>query len=324
MPEGLGDTYEIRCLTTATERRSIPAFSFDVFLYLQPGHVALQAGPNWQMFVLVNRQTGQLDGLAHFFLHNSLALSPWRAPFGGVQLRQSLPEATALVFLNHFQFHLRAQGITQVQWLQCPDAYTPDVNTWLRNVLPGFGYSLVYNQLNHHVPVTGSPFTEHLHASHIRRLRKCQKAGFTVQQEPVTALPEAYAFIKRCRQEKQKPLSLSLDQLNRYFNLFPERYFLFTVRIQGELAAVGVAVLVTYGILNHLYPASPQSFNTYSPSVLLNAGLYSFCQSRNISMLDLGVSAPVQEEEENYKGLFTFKERLGGLQSWKPTFFMQE
>ncbi|GAA4408747.1 hypothetical protein GCM10023187_31120 [Nibrella viscosa] len=320
MAENLGDEYEVRCLTTAAETVPLPPFSFDVFLYLQPEHVALQAGPDWQMYVLLNKQTAQIDGLAHFFRENALARSPWRAPFGGVQLRQGLPEITATAFLHHLQLHLWQQGIRQVQWLQCPDAYAPETNKWLRAVLPGYGYTLQYNQLNHHIPVTESPFTANLHDSLRRRLRKCRKAGFLFQQEAAVTLPEAYAFIKRCRDEKQKPLSLSLDQLSRYFDLFPDRYFLFTVRTEGELAAVGVAVLVTQGILNHLYPASPKRFNTYSPSVLLNAGLYTYCQSRHISMLDLGVSAPVQEREEDYSGLFTFKERLGGLPSWKPAF----
>ncbi|RNI29592.1 GNAT family N-acetyltransferase [Rufibacter immobilis] len=312
--------YELRCLTTPAERQALPPFSFDVFLFLQPAHVALQAGPDWQMFVLVNRRTGLVDGVAHFFQEERNVFSPWRAPFGGVQLNLTVPEEAVHHFLQNLHQQLRHKGLREVKWLQCPDAYAPQTNQLLRATLPAFGYTTRYDQRNHHVPVSAVPFAAQAHPSIKRRLMKCQQAGFTFQQETLAELPEAYAFLKQCREEKQKPLSLSLPQLTRYFELFPERYFLFTVRREGELAAVGVAVLVSNHILNHLYPASPRRFNAYSPSVLLNAGLYQFCQQRQIPMLDLGVSAPVQEDEAEYAGLFTFKERLGGVESLKPTF----
>ncbi|WP_210487472.1 GNAT family N-acetyltransferase [Rufibacter aurantiacus] len=323
MPGPLGATYEAKCLTSPAELSALPPFAFEVFLYLQPAHVALQAGPNWQVFVLVNHSTGQVVGITHLFREQDFARTPWRAPFGGMQLHQDVPEAVARTFLQYVHLHLRDQDVRRVQWLQCPDVYAPGTNEWMRSALPAFRYSLQHDQRNHHIPVTEAPFQEIIHPSLKRRLTKCLNAEFTFQQETVAELPEAYAFLKRCREEKQKPLSLSLEQLTRYFELFPERYFLFTVRHGQELAAVGVAVMITRHLLNHLYPASPRSFNAYSPTVLLNAGLYQFCQTRHISILDLGVSAPVDESEKDYSGLFTFKERLGGVESRKPTFLME-
>ncbi|MFB9863941.1 GNAT family N-acetyltransferase [Rufibacter immobilis] len=316
-------TYDLRCLATEAERLALPPFSFDVFLFLQPAHVALQAGPNWQMLAMVNRRTGLVDGVAHFFQEEHTAFSPWRAPFGGLQLSPDVPEEAAQDFLQYLHRQLRQNGVRQVHWLQCPDAYAPQTNRLLRATLPAFGYATQHDQRNHHLLVSGTPFEAQAHPSVRRRLSKCLKSDFTFQQETLASLPEAYAFLKQCREEKQKPLSLSLPQLARYFELFPERYFLFTVRREGELAAVGVAVLVSQTILNHLYPASPRRYNAYSPSVLLNAGLYQFCQRRQIPVLDLGVSAPVQEDEPDYAGLFTFKERLGGVASLKPTFVIR-
>ncbi|RNI31205.1 GNAT family N-acetyltransferase [Rufibacter latericius] len=317
---GTGETYVAYCLTTEAERETLPPFSFDFFLYLQPKHVALQAGPDWRMFVLLNTQTNQIDGVAHFFRDADTAFSPWRAPFGGLQLHPAVPQETSAAYLHYLHQTLQQLGITQIKWLQCPDAYAPKSSAWLRTQLPVLRYHVQHDQLNHHIEVSGNNFAAQVHPSAKRRLLKCQKAGFTFRQETLEELPEAYAFLKQCRLEKQKPLSLSLPQLSRYFELFPDRYFLFTVRRGAELAAVGVAVLVAKKILNHLYPASPTRFNEYSPSVLLNAGLYAFCQEHQISMLDLGVSAPATESEEAYTGLITFKERLGGIPTRKPTF----
>ncbi|MBC3541260.1 GNAT family N-acetyltransferase [Rufibacter sediminis] len=324
MMQVLGETYVAKCLTSEGERLELPPFSFDVFLYLQPRHVALQAGPNWQMLVLLNTQTNRIDGVAHFFQEEEAAFSPWRAPFGGVQVHPSISEEVAKAFVHYLHLALQKAGVARVNWLQCPDAYAPNVNLWVRILLPDLGYKRPSDQLNHHIPVSDLPFAAQAHPSIRRRLAKCQQAGFTLQQETLAELPEAYAFLKQCREEKQKPLSLSLPQLTRYFELFPERYFLFTVRREGELAAVGVAVLVSQTILNHLYPASPRRFNAFSPAVLLNAGLYQFSQQRLIPMLDLGVSAPATEAEADYAGLITFKERLGGVPSRKPTFLWSD
>ncbi|AKQ46285.1 hypothetical protein TH63_12690 [Rufibacter radiotolerans] len=311
--------YQMRCLTSLAELERL-TFSFDVFLYLQPVHVILQQGPNARAYILQEKDTKLVVGLAYFFVEEEKAFSPWRAPFGGLQLHPDIPEEAGQAFLLYIQQDLQQLGCQQVTWLQCPDAYAPVTNQWLRAALPMQGYCLTYDQLNHHIPVTQEPFTEIIHPSARRRLKKCLSAGFTFQQETFESLPEAYALLQQCRQEKQKPLSLSLSQLTRYFQLFPDRYLLFTVRREQELAAVGIAVLVTPSILNHLYPASPVKFNTFSPSILLNAGLYQYCQHHHIPTFDLGVSAPPQELEESYTGLFTFKDRMGGVASRKPTF----
>lgn len=315
----LDDAYQLVCLSPPEE---LPPFAFDPFLYVDPRHVALQNGPNWQLFMLL--QKGRAVALAHFFSEANTFLSPWRAPFGGIQTLPNLPIAILRAFLGAVHQHVRAQGAKEIKWLQCPDVYAPEVNTILRQALPEIGYQLLYDQRNHHLPVTSQAFSEILHPSTKRRLRKCKKAGFTVQQESVAQLPEAYALLQKCRQEKQKPLSLSSEQLQQYFHLFPDQYHLFTVRLGAELAAVGVTVRINGQILNHLYPASPTQYNAYSPTILLTEGIYQFCQQDNISMLDLGVSAPGDEDEADYQGLFTFKKRLGGVETFKPTFGWKE
>jgi hypothetical protein len=313
--------YQMRCLSSLAEVERLP-FSFKVLLYLQPAHVALQHAPNGRTYVLQEKESGLVVGLAHFSVENKKAFSPWRAPFGGLQVDPAIPEELVQEFLQFLRHDLIQAGCHQITWLQCPDAYAPSTNQLVRAALPKLGYNLAYDQLNHHIQVAEAPFSTILHPSARRRLKKCEAAGFIFQQETLAALPEAYALLQQCRQEKQKPLSLSLAQLTHYFQLFPDRYLLFTVRMGQELAAVGVAVLVSSSILNHLYPASPQKFNDFSPSVMLNAGLYQYCQQQQISCFDLGVSAPPQESEESYTGLLTFKERMGGIGTRKPTFVM--
>lgn len=296
----------------------LPPLAFDPFLYLLPSHVALQSGPNWQQFALLQNET--VVALAHFFHDDDHYFSPWQAPFGGLQTKEQVPATITLAFLTEVIQYLQRRGAKTIKWLQCPDAYAPISNAIVTETLLNNGFELKYDQRNHHLLVTGQPFAETIHPSAKRRLKKCLQVGFTVQQAGVDQLPEAYALLQACRAEKQKPLSLSLRQLQNYFKLFPDRYRLFTVRQGAALAAVGVTVQVNGQILNHLYPASPTHFNSFSPTILLTQGIYSFCQQEGIGLLDLGVSAPGDEDEANYQGLFTFKERLGGLETGKPTF----
>ncbi|MFC6997627.1 GNAT family N-acetyltransferase [Rufibacter roseus] len=313
------ERYQLVCLTSEAE---LPPLAFDLFLYLQPQHVRFQNGPFWRMYALL--QENRTVALAHVFVENEKAFSPWRAPFGGLQFSPDLPGDVAKVLVYHLHQNLREQGVTQVEWLQCPDVYSSKENMLVRQTLLEIGYKTIYEQRNHHLQVSRAAFTELLHPSAKRRLQKCLRAGFTVQQEGIEQLPEAYQLLQACRSEKQKPLSLSFEQLNQYFQQFPEQYQLFTVRCNGELAAVGVTVQINKRILNHLYPASPTSFNTYSPTILLTQGIYEYCRRKDIELLDLGVSAPPLESEADYQGLFTFKERLGGIVTWKPTFLFME
>jgi hypothetical protein len=111
---------------------------------------------------------------------------------------------------------------------------------------------------------------------------------------------------------------MSEGQLTELFRLFPNNHFLFSVRdAAGEWAALTVAIQVNERVLYNFYPASPLSYNAFSPVVMLNEGLHAFGRASGLHLLDLGTSSLPTGLNQS---LLQFKRHLGGILSLKLTF----
>lgn len=290
---------------------------FEATLFNQPAYQALQETTNLYAFYLIRKSTGKADGVFFVSIQENIAQSPYRAPYGAAEFSETTGLIIVEDFLKAVLEFLQEKGIRKLLVKSYPFCYAPLQSALLTNSFLQLGFQLELSQLNHHIPVSEKSFASHLHLSEKRRLKKCHQAGFIFQQEEHSFLPDAYAFIKACRIEKKKPLSLSLEQLQQLFTEFPERYLIFSVNNEEEIAAVTVAVKVRSDILLTVYPASPYSYNAYSPSVMLNEGLYNYCRENEISMLDLGISGV---KEDPHYSLMQYKENLGGVASLKLRF----
>ncbi len=292
-------------------------FGFEPTLFNSPAYIALQNAENHYSFYLIPKSTAKVVAVSYFKVNGEQAISPYRAPFGSVE---TAPEVTLLLaedFVRAITGFLKDKGIQQVTVKHYPFCYGADQSALITNAFLFLDFQVELSQINHHLPVTAASFESQIHESGRRRLRKCRENGFTFQPEPATFLPEAYAFIKACRLEKNKPLSLSEEQLQQLFDHFPDRYFIFSVRDQGEIAAVTVAIKIRSDVLLTFYPASPYSYNAFSPAIMLNEGLYAFCQQNHLAILDYGISGV---KEDPHYSLMKFKEHLGGLPTLKLTF----
>ena len=129
---------------------------------------------------------------------------------------------------------------------------------------------------------------------------------------------EIYDYIQACRAEQKIEVSISKEKLLAYIDLFPQSYLMFTVRDAEQILAATIAIKVHRHILYSFLPGSLRKFKQYSPTVLLNEGLYQYCQDRQFDMLDLGIST--KKDGTNQKSLIAFKERMGGELSYKYSF----
>jgi hypothetical protein len=311
--------YVVRCLRGAAAEPARP-LAYDLFLYLTPAHLALQQAPGERLhFYLEDQRHHQTVGQLHAFLSEAgeVAYSPWQAPFGSAQLAPGLPAVVVACFLDLVEHQLALQGVQQFQIRSYPFCYDAAGSALLTQALTHQGFSITHTELNNHLPLDHE-FEARLHPSERRRLRKCERNGFRFEQEPPLLLPLAYEFLSRCRQEKGQHLSLPLERLQELFRLFPNHYFLFSVRdAAGEWAALTVAIRVNEQVLYNFYPASPLAYNAFSPVVMLNAGLHAFGHASGMRLLDLGTS--MLPEGPNYS-LLQFKRHLGGVLSLKLTF----
>jgi lipid II:glycine glycyltransferase (peptidoglycan interpeptide bridge formation enzyme) len=110
---------------------------------------------------------------------------------------------------------------------------------------------------------------------------------------------------------------MTLNELKKAFEQFPEHYVLFAVLHEGRLAAASIAIKIKENILYNFYSAHPNDYNHLSPVVMLIEGMYEFCQQNNVNLLDLGTSA--LEGKPNFS-LLDFKLRLGAKPYAKLTF----
>ncbi|MGY2133968.1 hypothetical protein ACW9KT_17190 [Hymenobacter sp. HD11105] len=296
--------------------------AFEPFLYFQPTHLALQMAPGAHLaFYLEDHTQGMTVAQLHVFLENAaqptMAYSPYQAPFGGVQMGPGLTSGALGRYLEAVHAVLEAARVRQVRLRAYPFAYDPTSSGLLTHVLSQLGYRVVLAELNNHLPLN-QDFEARLHPSERRRLAKCRRHGFHFEQEPLFFLPKAYEFLRRCREEKGQHLSMSEERLTELFRLLPNNHFLFSVRdAAGEWAALTVAIQVNERVLYNFYPASPLSYNAFSPVVMLNEGLHAFGRASGLHLLDLGTSSLPTGLNQS---LLQFKRHLGGILSLKLTF----
>lgn len=295
-------------------------FGFDAFLFVEAAHLKTQSEDKLLTFQLRDLKSNKI--VAHlpvFINQNRQIQSPGRAPFGGPQFAQELPATVIAEFVSRVRdYLLQTENASEIKLKSCPLAFAPATNALLTNALLRIGFQVELSEISHHIPVAEVPLENRLHASARRRLHKCQRNGFTFQQEEAELLPEIFWFIEQCRAEKKYPLSLNLPETTSLFNQFPDSFLIFTVRTSTqELAAATIAVRINAEILYNFYPASPQKFNTFSPTILLTEGLYQVCQQQGFQILDLGTS--MLGQKPNFP-LIAFKKHLGGEAGLKLTF----
>lgn len=179
------------------------------------------------------------------------------------------------------------------------------------------GFHITHPDPNHHITIDEKSFEQRIHAMERRKLHKAIEQGIVFRKEDADAIGKVYAFIQSCREERQQPLNISLEALQKAIETLPNAYKVFTVKAGEELIAVSITILVNGSIAYNFLPASSIEFNPLSPMVFLLKNLYEWCQAKNIKMLDLGISAVNNVPQYS---LIAFKERIGGEAGLKCTY----
>lgn len=319
-------TTSLRVHTAAAPPGQPPAaprqpLAFEPFLFLTPAHQALQAhGRATLAFFLEDEAAGRTVAQLYVvpdFDGPGRARSPGQASFGGVQLAAGLPAAALHPLLAAAETTLRQHQQTHLEVRGYPACYDPTGAATLAEALTQRGYRVVQQEQSCYLD-TRRDYQAHLAPAERRYLRKCQQAGFVVEQEPPILLPLAYEFIAECRRERGYALSLSLERVQALFRAFPQQHLLLSVRQpSSEWAAVLIAIRVSHAAFYDFYLASPLRLNKLSPAVQLLGGLHAYAQANEAAIVDLGTSTlPTGAPNEL---LLHFKRHLGGLASPRLT-----
>ncbi len=272
----------------------------------------------YRFYLIEKELSGRVVAVLNLFIEGEKALSPVRSTFGGLEMLPDLQDEAIQVFLSGIYRFIKEQRINDCRIVNPPDYFFAAKANVVQHAFLKAGFKLSYIDRNYKIIVDKTVFDSRIHLSQQRRLRKCLNAGFTFQEEQSADLTALHDFIKKSRERKNYPMSLPLDRFIGIIGADPSCYKVFSVKTkEGVWAAATVTVRFRSDILYNFYPSDSAGYLNFSPSVLLHAGLYSYCQQENIRILDLGIATDRGEENT---GLMVFKQRLGAFVDQKCVF----
>ena len=110
---------------------------------------------------------------------------------------------------------------------------------------------------------------------------------------------------------------MSLQALQKVSQEFPGHFLLSVVKDGEKIVAANISIRVNSKVLYNFYHDHVNEYDAISPVVILNEGLYEYCQCEGLQLLDLGTSTRDGKVNES---LLEFKIRLGAQTSRKLTF----
>ncbi|AUD01375.1 GNAT family N-acetyltransferase [Spirosoma pollinicola] len=297
---------------------TIPTFCQPGFLFNEVQHLNQQSGGEFYLLSALHQETKQAEARCSFFMAHTQAISPIAAPFGSIEFTAALPDAALDQFILVLTDAARQAGATHLRLVNYPHCYAAWQTDRLIQALLTYGFTLAERNQTFFLPVDNRLFENSIVPAEQRRLRKCRKANFTFAHWQTPVIAEVVEFIQNTRQQQGYPLTICADRLTGLLHEFPDQFVVFSVHNGPQLIALTIAVRVRHDILYNFMPASDPAYNSFSPMVLLIAGIYGYCQQQKIQLFDLGMA--LDSNRQLKPGLMRFKRNLGAQESPKFVF----
>lgn len=268
-------------------------------------------------YCAIDNQQQQILSAIHFQIIDDQAESLRNAPFGGFDFFHEQNPETNKVLLKFILSDLRSKKVKYIIIKSAPFFYFKYDTISYENLHLSLNFKVVSKDINHHLDVSDLDLDQMMSRMEKRKLKKSIKSNFHFKKEEANQLKMVYQFVSNCRKERKQSISMSYQELKEAFFVSPSSYLLFTAYDNEVLIAASICVRVNKRILYHFYPASKQSYNTFSPMVFLISKIYAYCQNNNFEILDLGTSMIGAKQN---KGLIQFKTRMGAISSQRSIF----
>lgn len=286
------------------------------YLFNLDVHRQLQSEGKWKSFYVVQSKGQYIIASAHFCLHDKVASSPFRAPFGSITVARDVPEAVLWNFVEYILGRLNEHGVDEIRIVNPAMDYDPDMLSILSTALIYHGFK-VSSEVSSIIEVDSGSVLSKFHRSQKRNWLKNQKLNCEFKVVPMSNLKQVYDFIAACRRKKNYSLSMTWEHMEKTHLHFPGRFIPFVVTQDQRIIAAAITIRVSSKILYDFYHDHDAAYDDSSPVVFLVAGIYDFCQKENITILDLGTSS--LGGQPNFP-LLHFKKMLGAKSSLKFSF----
>lgn len=291
---------------------------FVTFLFNSPGHLKLQSD-HWQQFFLIGESGKKVKAQLSVHVEEGVAVSPVKAPFGSFQYSKDLSSEELFEFIGECEVRLRRKGVKAIRLTEPPQYYR-ESGALLHTLLFNRGFRVSNAEASCGIQIDALNFDEKVSPSLKRRFDEARTQGLKFKTIPTSDLETVYKFIDKCGAERSYSLSMTFENLKKTVEAFGDNFFLFVATLEKEYVAASITIQVHPDILYLFYLGHLKKYDATSPVVFLTDGMYKFCESRGIKLLDLGTSST--KGVPNF-GLLDFKLRLGGIPSIKLTFEKQ-
>ncbi|WP_235125460.1 GNAT family N-acetyltransferase [Dyadobacter sp. CY347] len=244
--------------------------------------------------------------------------SPACAPFGGIQCADDCHENELIFFINCIKDWIHDRSGIKLTIKTAPFFYEPEQQVLLQKIYLNTGFALVEACVNSCIFVDDNDFIAHIKPAEKRRLRKSVLAAFYARLASEIPSVIVHEFLTQCRDSKGYRMPLTLSQIEKLRQRFPEECQIFGVFERKKILALTMTVRVNDQILYNFLSGDLPEYRVYSPVVMLMDCVYQYCQREKIRMLDLGISL---DENGVYKpSLGRFKRNIGGQECLKMTY----
>jgi len=270
-------------------------------------HRHLQSSQNWISFYILNDNKKEVEGVFHVHVSGSLAVSPYRAPFGSIEFSEHTPLHVVFDFINFINVSLKNQGIKDIRIKMPPDAYSEQAISLLKVLLVTNGFQVEAAEVGSVIHIGDDDFKSIIKNSERQVLCQYHNKKFQCTRVSLENFENVYTFIRTHQELKGYTLSMSFEELKRTVETFKDNFFLFVVFDQQQIIAASVSIKVMDHVLYNFYLAHDTAYKQYSPVIAIIEALYNFCKENAISILDLGTS--MLQDKPNFS-LLEFKYRI--------------
>jgi hypothetical protein len=254
--------------------------------------------------------------LIYFTSSGEELVSLEKSPFGSFTFIDKTTTEDLIKTCDEFLQWATANRIKLITIRCFPEIYAPEQSLIATQVLKKASFSILYKDVTQVIGIDkNKPLVISIHKR--RRLRKCIELGFQFKEIDTDLLPAAYALFTESRKNKKYPVTMTLEDFETAFRLFPDAYLLFGVFDGNKLIAASVSVKVNQKILYNFFSGDSLEYRVYSPVTQLLYGIYEYGLEKKMKFIDLGIST---DKGVMNVGLHSFKKSMGALDVFKFTF----
>jgi len=290
---------------------------FDSYLWNEPRNLTIQSLNGWYSFYALKSEKKAARARVHFHVEDGVAVSPYKNPFGSYEFSDALAPKEFYDFIKWVEAQLTHRGVKRIEIKSYPQLYNQSCSAILSTFLVNLGYKIRNAELSACIEVNPNSLYQVMSSWEKRKAGQIRKSNLRFSVVPVNKIKDVFDFISSCREERRQTLSMNYGQMKTVSDQFADRFVLFGMYDNNALAAASISIYVNKHILYNFYSAHARQYDSLSPVVRLMEGIYEFCQTEKIQLIDLGTSA--LQGRPNFS-LLDFKLNLGATPTQKFVF----